>query len=93
VIEKVGKVDFTFPCEFVERDYWYRSKLAGFDWIQLDQILCYHPPYAGTIGNDQPRLMRALRKYILKFGGDAGEERFIVPYNNYSLDWTYAEKL
>ena len=89
VIEKVGKMDFTFPCEFCERDYWYRCKLAGLDWIQLDQILCYHPSIAGTIGNSQERLQRALRKYTLKWGGDAGQEKYTHPYQDLNLDYTY----
>lgn len=88
VIEKVGEIDFQFPCEFVERDYWHRCRLAGFNWIQLDQVLCYHPPVAGTIGNSIERLKKALRRYTLKWGGDAGLEKFTHPYNNFNLDYT-----
>ncbi len=92
VIEKVGKVDFQFPCEFVERDYWRRCKLVGFDWIELKDVLCYHPPYAGTIGNDGPRLQKALRKYIQKWGGDAGKEVYLRPYNDLSLPISYTKQ-
>lgn len=92
VIEAVGRIDENFPCEFVERDFWYRCNLAGYKWIEPEEVLNYHPPYAGTIGNDQARLQRALRKYLLKWGGDAGQERFAHPYNDLRLDFTYCEK-
>jgi len=88
VIEKVGEMDFQFPCEFCDRDYWYRCKLAGLEWIQLDQVLCYHPPVAGTIGNSNERLQTALRRYVLKWGGDAGQEKYLCPYQNFNLDYT-----
>lgn len=92
VIEKVGRVDETFPCEFVERDYLYRCRLAGYDWIQPDVVLSYHPPFAGTIGNDISRLNKSLIRYKLKWGGDADNEVFTNPYNDLSLDYTYAEQ-
>ena len=93
VIEKVGRMDFTFPCEFCDRDYWYRSRLAGFEWVQLDEVLCYHPPFAGTIGNSDERLEKALRKYVVKWGGDAGQEVYKHPYNNLSNDYTFVSNL
>lgn len=91
VIEEVGRIDETFPCEFVERDYWYRCNLSGHEWIEPKEVLNYHPSIAGTIGNDQQRLQRALRKYLLKWGGDAGREKWSHPYNNLNYDFTYAE--
>lgn len=91
VIETVGRMDETFPMEFVERDWLYRCKLAGFEWGQPDVVLMYHPPYAGTNGNAPQQLQRALMKYILKWGGDADQEKFIFPYNNLALDYTYAK--
>lgn len=92
VIEKVGRIDDEFPCEFVERDFWRRCNKMGFEWIEPIEILNYHPPYAGTIGNDTARLQRALRKYISKHGGDAGQETYDFPYNDPSLDWTFTGK-
>ena len=92
VIERIGRIDEEFPCEFVERDYINRCKLAGYDVIQPDIHLWYHPPYAGTIGNDQDRLQLALRKYLQKWGGDATIEKFGHPYNDVSLDFTYCRK-
>lgn len=92
VIEKVGRIDEQFPVEFVERDYIYRIKLAGMDVIQPDIILWYHPPFAGTIGNDDARLRFYLRRYISKWGGDANYEKFSFPYNDMNLDYTYCEK-
>lgn len=89
VIEKVGRVDATFKTEFVERDFIYRCKLAGYDWVQPDVVLEYHPPYAGTIGNDRDRLHRALVKYVNKWGNDANKEIFTNPYNNLNFDYTY----
>jgi hypothetical protein len=89
VIEKVGRVDEQFPCEFVERDFWRRCEEMGFKWIEPEEVLNYHPPYAGTIGNDVDRLQVALRKYVSKHGGDAGAETFDFPYNDSRLDWTF----
>lgn len=89
VIETVGRIDEMFPGPFVERDFWRRCNLAGFDWIQPVEVLNYHPPHAGTIGNDQKELQAALRKYMLKWGGDAGQERFEHPYNDMRLSFTY----
>lgn len=87
VIEKVGKIDYMFPCEFVERDYWYRCELAGYKWIELEETLCFHPSISSTIGNDDERLRTALRKYVLKWGGDAGQEVYKHPYNNLSYSY------
>lgn len=92
VIEKVGRIDEYFPFEFVERDFIHRCKLAGYDWIQPDIILEYHPPRSGTIGNPQERLDAALRRYMAKWGGDANSEVFTSPFNNLSLDYTYCVK-
>lgn len=92
VMEKIGRVDEQFPGAFVERDLIYRAKLAGFDWVQPDIILEYHPPFSGTLGNDEIELQKALKRYMLKFGGDANQEQFKHPYNNLSLDFTYCEK-
>lgn len=92
VIEKVGRVDEEFPVEFVERDFIYRLKLAGYDSIQLDTPLWYHPPYSGTVGNDQERLQVAYRKYLAKWGGDANAERYMYPYNDMNLTYTFCRK-
>jgi len=92
VIEAVGGIDEEFPCEFVERDYIRRCALAGYSWIEPVEVLNYHPPVAGTIGNDQVRLQKALRKYLLKWGGDAGQEKFDFPYNDARLDYTFTGK-
>lgn len=92
VIEKVGRIDEYFPCEFVERDYIYRMKLAGYEIIQLKEVLWYHPPYAGTIGNDHERLQRALQRYVNKWGGDANQEIYRNPFQDLSLDFTYCRK-
>lgn len=92
VLEKVGLIDENFPCEFVERDLWRRCELAGFKWIEPIEVLNYHPPFAGTIGNDDIRLQKALVKYVAKWGGDAGQERFLHPYNDYGLDYKFTDK-
>lgn len=92
VIEKVGRIDEEFPIEFVERDYLYRCRLAGFDWIQPDIILSYHPPKSGTVGNDVDRLNTAYRRYVSKWGGDADQERFRFPYNDFNLNYTHCRK-
>lgn len=94
VIETVGRIDEQYKCEFVERNYWWRCNLAakqGYPtkWIEPKEVLNYHPPYAGTIGNDNERLQKALRKYLQETGGDAGQERFDHPYNDLSLDLTF----
>lgn len=87
VIEKVGRIDEEFKMEFVERDYLYRCQLAGYDWMQPDVVLMYHPPHSGTIGNDVGRLQTAHRKYTAKWGGDV--ETYRYPYNDIFLDWTF----
>lgn len=92
VIETVGRIDEQFPCEFVERDYWKRCLLAGFKWIEPAQTLCYHPPYSATIGNDDERLKKALKRYVDKWGGDANQERYNYPYNDMNLDYTFTGK-
>ena len=92
VIEKVGRIDDYFPVEFVERDYIHRCKLAGYDVVQPDVVLWYHPPFAGTIGNDDDRLRFYLRRYLSKWGGDANAEVYKYPFNDLSLDYTYCEK-
>ena len=92
VIEKIGRIDEEFPVEFVERDYIYRLRLAGYKVIQPDITLWYHPPFAGTIGNDDNRLRFYLRKYIAKWGGDANMEEYKFPYNDASLDYTHCRK-
>jgi len=92
VLEAVGYADEQFPCEFVERDFLYRARVCGFEWIQPDMELEYHPPYSGTIGNDAERLDRAYKRYIQKWGGDANEEKFLHPYNDLTLPITYCEK-
>lgn len=92
VIEKVGRIDEEWPGSFVERDYIYRMKLAGYTIIQPDVVLWYHPPYSGTLGNDQAEMMHALRKYCAKWGGDADREIFRYPYQNMNLDYTYCRK-
>lgn len=92
VIETVGRIDNWFPFEFVERDFFYRLKLAGMNWVQLDIPLWYHPPYSGTIGNPQERLHQAYRRYVQKWGGDADQEKYLHPFNNLKLDLTYCYK-
>ena len=88
VIEKVGRIDEAFKIEFVERDYIYRMKLAGYKVIQPDVVLWYHPPRSGTVGNDEERLRQAFRKYYAKWGGDANSEVFRYPMNDMSKDFT-----
>lgn len=92
VVETIGFADEQFPVEFVERDLIYRIKLAGYDWVQPDIVLEYHPDFAGTVGNDPTRLDMALKRYVMKWGGDANFERYTHPYNDLSLDITYREK-
>ena len=92
IIEKVGRIDDWFPMEFVERDYIHRCKLAGYDVIQPDTPLFYHPPYAGTIGNDIDRLEAAHRRYKQKWGGDANREVFTNPFQDLDLNYTYCHK-
>jgi len=87
VIEKVGRIDELFPLEFVERDYLYRMQLAGYQWLQSVEVLVYHPPFAGTIGNDQERLHKAFLKYQMKWGGDANSESFRYPWNDMNKDY------
>jgi hypothetical protein len=87
VIEKVGRIDEFFPVEFVERDYMYRMKLAGYDCIQPDVVTWYHPPYSGTVGNDLRRYDQAFKRYVLKWGDDP--EVYQFPFNDPSLDFTY----
>lgn len=92
VIEKIGFADEQFPGAFVERDLIYRAKLAGYDWIQPDIELEYHPPFSGTLGNDDMELDKAYQRYLAKWGGDANMERYLHPYNDLSLPITYCEK-
>ena len=92
VIEKVGRIDELFPLEFVERDYLYRMQLAGYQWLQSTEVLVFHPPFAGTIGNDKDRLQKAFEKYVSKWGGDATRETYRYPQNDMSKDFTFCVK-
>lgn len=92
VIEKVGRIDEYFPAEFVERDYIYRMKLAGYDVVQPDMVLWYHPPHSGTIGNPPERLQKALRRYVSKWGGDANREQYRHPFNDFNLTYKHCKK-
>ncbi len=92
VLEIIGLVDEQFPGAFVERDLIYRAKLAGYDWIQPDIVLQYHPPYSGTLGNDMDALNNAYSRYLAKWGGDANNEKYTHPYQNLNLPITYCER-
>lgn len=92
VIEKVGRIDETFPFEFVECDYIYRMQLAGYNYVQPDVILWYHPSFSGTIGNPERRLKQAFRRYVAKWGGDSYNEQFRFPYQNVNLDFTHCNR-
>jgi len=92
VIEMIGFADEQFECEFVERDLLYRAKLAGYTWIQPDIVLQFHPPYSGTIGNDATRLDMAYKRYLMKWNGDANEERWTHPYGDLNLPISYVER-
>lgn len=89
IVEKVGRIDEYFPGAFVERDLIHRIKLAGYEVIQPEIVLWYHPPYSGTLGNDIDELDKAYTRYVRKWGGDANAEQFRNPMNDISLDFTY----
>lgn len=91
VIEMIGRIDNWFPIEFVERDYFYRCKLAQIPVVGLATKLFYHPNESKTVGYDDQRFQKAFNKYILKWGGDALREVFTFPFNDTSLDFTYTK--
>lgn len=97
--EEIGEFDELFaPAYFEDNDIHYRMKLAGIDAIVYPPAMFYH--YGSRTQNEaqengepfvpSPIFEKNREKYVKKWGGVPGEEKFQNPYNDISKDiwWT-----
>lgn len=99
VLERVGLFDEVFsPGYFEDTDYLIRLARAGFpspreNGRTLDQVVVDVSSRGDALmlKSGQVRLDYAGQeaKYIRKWGGFQGEEKFTHPYNLPELDWSY----
>lgn len=105
-IAKVGLIDDWnfYPIYYDDNDYEYRCKLAGIEWVEwgMDGITHGEDGLGSvTIRSDEAMLKANhssfdanQRRYIEKWGGLPGEERFKTPYGrDLPLDFTRPDLL
>lgn len=87
-IEKVGYLDQNFyPTYFDDTDWAYRARLAGMYPVLCDGSYLVH---AGSKTLIMPELAEQFATvfeqnkayFVKKWGGDGGQEKFTVPFNN-----------
>lgn len=87
LVEAVGLYDewAFYPCYYEDDDLDYRCELAGVDWLEWDGNIAHDRSI--TIRSDE-RMAEGnrrsfpdnLRRFIEKWGGPPGGERFTTPY-------------
>jgi len=96
-VERVGWFDENFyPAYKEDQDYDYRLRLLGLRQVQVPGAGADHFGSA-TIASNPDYLNRCQdthfnwnrNHYIMKWGGDVGEERFTHPYDDSSRDVTW----
>lgn len=91
VIEKVGLIDewSFYPIYYDDNDYLYRCKLAGVKQYDVWGITHGDGKHKGSMAiNSSEELKQSNHKsfrenknnYILKWGGEPGQERFVTPW-------------
>jgi GT2 family glycosyltransferase len=73
-----------FPAYFEDNDYLYRCKLAGVDVknrVLLNPIVYRNSMTISKDASLNNGYMKNQERYILKWGGMPGEERFTTPFN------------
>ena len=99
VWEVVGEMDELFaPAYFEDNDYHYRMKLLEIPAIVLPIALFYH--YGSRTQNEaigepivtSPMFEQNRAKYVKKWGGLPGEEKFTIPYNEEGKDIIYTKQ-
>lgn len=95
----VGVFDPVFsPAYFEDTDYLYRMGLAGLpsprenggELCQATLDLTDHG-FAGTLTSGRVKVSMGEQeaKYVAKWGGVQGAEKFVNPYDNPALDWRH----
>lgn len=89
--EEVGKFDEEFyPAYFEDNDYAYRMKLAGLEIMKVPFMLPQVHRVSQTmekesgIGYDEisQGFRKNKKRYIEKWGGEPGEEKYKTPFNS-----------
>jgi hypothetical protein len=93
-VERVGLFDEIFyPAWWEDADYKRRMHLAKIledepvDGVDAHLAACEHTLASGALGG--VGWWTTMSRYELKWGGLAGEERWIHPYNDPRLDWRF----
>lgn len=92
ILSRVGLFDQNFiPAYFEDNDYHYRIKLLGFKGLRTTAAPYYHrismtqnlDPENPVVTTPKFEGNRAY--YVMKWGGEPGDETFVTPYNDPSL--------
>lgn len=92
--ETIGEFDEVFaPAYFEDNDYHYRMQVGGIDAIAYPPAMFYHfasrttreaaEPGREIVTNKSFEKNRSM--YALKWGGQPGNEKFVIPYDDASL--------
>ena len=88
-IEAIGYFDRNFfPINFEDTDWKRRATLAGFTHITLSSTNFVHRVFNKEIATQAEKdermqgFYRTREYYVRKWGGDQGQERFSVPFND-----------
>jgi GT2 family glycosyltransferase len=86
--KKIGMFDENFkPAYFEDADSVYRIKISGYRRIHSPRALFYHYGSRTHLGAEARKIVSDVmflankKYYIDKWGGDIGQEKFIIPFN------------
>lgn len=96
-VARVGWFDENFyPAYKEDQDYAYRCRLAGLRRVAVPGASADHVGSATIRSNPDFEILNRethfnwnLNHYRMKWGGDAGEERFTHPYDDAAYDWRW----
>lgn len=84
IFNKIGEFDTIFKCYYEDADYAYRLKLDGLRHIKTSQLTPSIYRENGT-AEKEPLVhkwaLQSKQKYIEKWGGVPGQEKYTRPYN------------